>query len=161
MFRIAINSTNFLKNLRKLSTSTRLDSNSLFFTFASPGQVFYKEKVVKQVDVPSLTGSFGIVAQHVPTLSCLKPGIVSVTEEDGTLKKYFVSSGTVTVNDDSSVQILAEEAVTLDMLDHTYIREGLTKAQSDYTSSNTEETKAESQIALECWDALNKAIDSK
>ena len=30
---------------------------------------------------------------------------------------FSVSSGSVTINDDSSVQILAEEAVTLDSLD--------------------------------------------
>lgn len=66
-----------------------------------------------QVDVPSLSGDFGILAQHVPTLAVLKPGVVVVHEDDMT-NKYFVSSGSVTVNDDSSVQILAEEATPLE-----------------------------------------------
>jgi len=44
---------------------------------------------VKQVDVPSFSGSFGILPNHVPTLAVLKPGVVSVIEEDGTQKKYF------------------------------------------------------------------------
>lgn len=35
-----------------------------------------------------------------------------------------VSSGSVTVNADSSVQLLAEEAVTLDMLDLGVSRDG-------------------------------------
>lgn len=38
-------------------------------------------------------------------LAVLRPGVVSVTENDGKLNKIFVSSGTVTVNDDSSVQV--------------------------------------------------------
>lgn len=66
-----------------------------------------------QVDVPSLSGDFGILAQHVPTLAALKPGVVTVHDDEGPVK-YFVSSGTVTVNSDSSVQILAEEATPLD-----------------------------------------------
>ena len=50
----------------------------------------------------------------MPTLAVLKPGVVVVEEEDATVNKYFVSSGSVTVNSDSSVQILAEEATPLD-----------------------------------------------
>ncbi|PNI16874.1 ATP5D isoform 4, partial [Pan troglodytes] len=62
-------------------------------------------------------GAFGILAAHVPTLQVLRPGLVVVHAEDGTTSKYFVSSGSIAVNADSSVQLLAEEAVTLDMLD--------------------------------------------
>lgn len=55
--------------------------------------------------MPSFSGSFGILPKHVPTLAVLKPGVVSVFENDGTVKKIFVSSGTITINDDSSVQV--------------------------------------------------------
>lgn len=41
----------------------------------------------------------------MPTLAVLKPGVVTVYEEDGSTKKVFVSSGTVTINEDSSVQV--------------------------------------------------------
>lgn len=147
-------------------------------------QVFFKEASVKQVDVPTLTGAFGILPAHVPTLQVLRPGVVTVFSDDGSSTKYFgkkslglnqippgfgckrkakrsgfyshqlqvfetfhlwteelrvrltvlikhpfafrltlcvcvfaVSSGSVTVNVDSSVQLLAEEAVPLDQLD--------------------------------------------
>ncbi|KAJ8039912.1 ATP synthase subunit delta, mitochondrial [Holothuria leucospilota] len=87
------------------------------FTFGMPGEMYYNQSSVKQVDVPSTTGTFGILAQHVPLLAALKPGVITVTEDDGTINKYFASSGTVTVNADSSVQVLAEVAVPLDQLD--------------------------------------------
>ena len=113
-----------------------------------------------------MSGNFGILANHVPMLAVLKPGVINIFETEGESKKYFgesflliiasesdcidaellsadgsslkvimlrstylkpmgfdhccyiaVSSGTITVNDDSSVQILAEEAVTLDSID--------------------------------------------
>jgi hypothetical protein len=33
-----------------------------------------------------------------------RPGVVTVYENEGTTKKFFVSSGTITINEDSSVQ---------------------------------------------------------
>ncbi|XP_064606292.1 ATP synthase subunit delta, mitochondrial-like [Liolophura sinensis] len=129
------------------------------FTFASPSDVYYNSANVKQVDVPSFSGSFGILPEHVPTLAVLKPGVVSVFEEDGSVKKYFVSSGSVTINDDSSVQVLAEEAHPLDRLDAQAIREGLSKAQQDLSSASSEKAKAEAEIALECYESLQKALE--
>ncbi len=88
------------------------------------------------MDVSATTGSFGILPDHVPAVSVLKPGLVTIYEEDNKTVKYFgetvtiylpcvvsrcvwyaASSGTVTINTDSTVQILAEEAVPLDRLD--------------------------------------------
>lgn len=65
-------------------------------------QVLYNNISVKQIDVPSFSGSFGILPAHVPTLAVLKPGVVTVFENDGSTKKFFVSSGTVTINEDST-----------------------------------------------------------
>ncbi|XP_035213289.1 ATP synthase subunit delta, mitochondrial-like [Stegodyphus dumicola] len=120
-------------------------------------QVFYNKANVKQVDVPSYSGSFGILPNHVPTLAVLKPGVVTVYEEDGASKKYFVSSGSITINDDSSVQVLAQEAVPVDRLDAQACREGLAKAQQQLSSATTEEAKAEAQIAIEVNEELVKA----
>ncbi|CAH6779312.1 Atp5f1d [Phodopus roborovskii] len=63
------------------------------FTFASPTQVFFDGANVRQVDVPTLTGAFGILASHVPTLQVLRPGLVVVHAEDGTTTKYFGECG--------------------------------------------------------------------
>ncbi len=95
------------------------------FTFAAPNGVLYNGSSVKQVDVPSFSGSFGILPQHVPSLAVLRPGVVTVFEEDGSAKKYFVSSGSVTINEDSSVQILAEEAHPVDAIDVAAARKAL------------------------------------
>lgn len=52
-------------------------------------QVYYASANVKQVDVPSFSGSFGILPNHVPSLAVLKPGVVTVFEQDGSNKKFF------------------------------------------------------------------------
>nr|CAG4646724.1 EOG090X0JDB [Macrothrix elegans] len=135
------------------------DANQMSLTFAAPAQILYSKAAVKQVDVPSFSGSFGILPAHVPTLAVLKPGVVTVFETDGSTKKFFVSSGTVTINEDSSVQLLAEEAVPVDTLDISAAKELLSQSQSQLASASTDVAKAEAQIAIEVSEALVKACE--
>ncbi len=68
-----------------------------------------------------------------------------------------MSSGTVTINDDSSVQVLAEEAVPVEHLDNHAAKEGLAKAQQELNSASGDVAKAEAQIAVEVNEALVQA----
>ncbi|XP_018333307.1 ATP synthase subunit delta, mitochondrial [Agrilus planipennis] len=140
-------------------TLVRGYADEMSFTFAAGNQVFYDAQSVKQVDVPSFSGSFGILPKHVPTLAILKPGVVTVFENDGNIKKVFVSSGTVTINEDSSVQIIAEEAATVDQIDATAAKDVLSAAQSQLSSASTDEARAEASIAVEVGEALVKAAE--
>ncbi|CAH8638998.1 unnamed protein product [Schistosoma margrebowiei] len=146
--------------LRSIRTSTRC-LTELKLTFASSAQAFYNNVAVKQVDVPTLNGRFGVLAEHVPTVGCLKPGIVAVTENDGSVKKYFVSSGIVTVNSDSSIQVLAEEAASLDQLDPDAVKDGMSRAQSELSSATTELGKTEAQIAVEAFEEMSRALQEQ
>merc|ERR1712002_391075 len=128
------------------------------FTFASQNKVFYNSANVRQIDVPSFSGSFGILPAHVPSLAVLKPGVMTVIEDDGTAKKFFVSSGSVTINEDSSVQILAEEAHPVEDLDAAACRDVLSKAQADLSKAGDDVAKAEAQIAVEVGEALVAAV---
>jgi len=131
----------------------------LSLTFACPHQVLYNAVGVKQVDVPSFSGSFGILPAHVPSLAVLKPGVVTVIENQGEPKKFFVSSGTITINEDSTVQLLAEEAVPVDQLDLSAARDLLTQSQSQLAAAGSDLAKAEAQIAVEVSEALVKACE--
>ncbi len=158
----------FIRPLLKIRNShqqlrfiARTMATEMQFTFSSPGLVFYNQaKNVKQVDVPSLSGSFGILANHVPTLAVLKPGIVTVTENEGAVKKFFVSSGSVAVNEDSSVQVLAEEAFPLDKLDLKAAQEQLAEAQRGLAAAKDDREKAIAQIEIETAEAVVRAIQT-
>merc|ERR1712150_191400 len=130
------------------------------FTFSSTDQVYYDKAAVKQIDVPSFSGSFGILPEHVPLLAVLKPGVITILEDDSSTKKFFVSSGSITINDDSSVQILAEEAVPVEALDANAIREGAAAAAGAVSAAGSDEAaKAEAEIVLETFEALQKAVE--
>ncbi|KFV92860.1 hypothetical protein N327_08195, partial [Fulmarus glacialis] len=71
-----------------------------------------------------------------------------------------VSSGSVTVHADSTVQVLAEEAVTMDMLDLATAKSNLEKAVSKGGPAPSDEAaKAEAQIKVEANEALVKALE--
>ena len=55
--------------------------------------MFYQDDVVKQVDVVSTNGNFGILANHVPCIAVLKPGVVKVFESDKTVSYFGEISG--------------------------------------------------------------------
>ncbi|XP_076685022.1 ATP synthase, delta subunit [Andrena cerasifolii] len=132
-------------------------SDEMKFTLTGANQVFYDQAVIKQVDVPSFSGAFGILPKHVPTLAVLKPGVVTVYEQGGDTKKVFVSSGTVTINENNSVQILAEEAHPLENLDSSAARDILSQAQQQLSSASDDKAKAEAAIAVEVAEALVQA----
>ncbi|XP_043266879.1 ATP synthase subunit delta, mitochondrial [Venturia canescens] len=145
----------FLRSVRgQIRNYAEASGSDMKFTFAGANQVFYESADVKQVDVPSFSGAFGILPHHVPTLAVLKPGVVTVHEQSGEIKKVFVSSGTVTINEDSSVQILAEEAHLVENLDGSAARDILSKAQQQLSSASSEVEKAEAAIAVEVAEAL-------
>lgn len=88
----------------------------------------------------------------------LKPGVVTVYENDGSQKKVFVSSGTITVNVDSSVQVLAEEAHPLEDLDPRFAQEALSAAQSELSSAKDDKARAEATLAVEIAETIVKAV---
>merc|ERR1712048_251227 len=144
-----------LRNATKLSAGRR-NMSEMAFTFAAPNGVHYDGAAVKQVDVPSFSGSFGILPNHVPALAVLSPGVVTVYEEAAT-KKFFVSSGSITINEDASVQILAEEAHSLENLDANEAKAALAEAQASVASAGSDAAKAEAQIAVEVAEEIVKA----
>ena len=70
-----------------------------------------------------------------------------------------VSSGAVTINEDSSVQILTEEACSLEDIDPTAARTGLEQAQARVSSAGSERDKAEAAIGVEFYEALVHALE--
>lgn len=46
-----------------------------------------------QVNIPAESGEMGVLANHVPSIEQLKPGLVEIMEEGGASKKFFRTSG--------------------------------------------------------------------
>ena len=48
-----------------------------------------------QVNIPAESGEMGILAQHVPSIEQLKPGLVEIIEESGGNKQFFRTFGSL------------------------------------------------------------------
>ena len=42
-----------------------------------------------QVNIPAESGDMGILANHVPSIEQLRPGVIDIIEESGGSKQYF------------------------------------------------------------------------
>ncbi|XP_065185149.1 ATP synthase subunit delta, mitochondrial-like [Sycon ciliatum] len=144
--------------VRRMAEKADEKKDSILLTFGSPGEAFYNGVEVSSVDAVTMAGHVGLTPNHVPTLGSLVPSILSVFDKDGRESKYFVSSGGLTVNFDSSVQILAEEAVPLDQLDAQAIKTGAEAARAQLNSARSDREQAEAQINVSAWDALAVAV---
>lgn len=51
----------------------------MLVTFAAPHQTFFKDRELKSIVVPGVSGMFGILKKHIPIVSELKPGMIIVT----------------------------------------------------------------------------------
>eukprot|EP00088_Acartia_fossae_P010045 TRINITY_DN1492_c0_g2_i1.p1 TRINITY_DN1492_c0_g2~~TRINITY_DN1492_c0_g2_i1.p1 ORF type:complete len:155 (+),score=61.51 TRINITY_DN1492_c0_g2_i1:55-519(+) len=141
-------------SLRRMMSTSAVRSAEMPLTFAAPNGVHYDRVNVRQIDVPSFSGAFGILPAHVPSLAVLKPGVITVYEESGDAKKFFVSSGSVTINEDGSCQILAEEAHPLADLDNAAAKQVLAEANAAVGAAKDDVERAEAQIAVEVGEAL-------
>ncbi|EGT48206.1 hypothetical protein CAEBREN_24996 [Caenorhabditis brenneri] len=127
----------------------------------SPNTAVFSDAVVKQVDVPTLAGMVGVLANHVPTIGVLKPGVVSVTTTEGSVQRLFVSSGTLSVNIDGSCQVLAEEVLKVEDIDESAARAELESAQRA-SGEGSEVARAEAQGSektTEYLESLNETTE--
>merc|ERR1712188_114671 len=109
------------------------------FSFASATQQHYSNATnVTQIDLPTGTGMMGVLAA----------GWATVYDNTGT-SRFFVSSGSYTVNADGSVTIAAEEAIPESEICMDSARAALNEFKQTQSSSKSEQERNDAQIAAE------------
>lgn len=149
-----------LRQVARQSTSvarrnyaTEAGSEALKLSLALPHQTLYSESEVEQVNLPSINGDLGILANHIPIVEQLRPGLLEIVSKGGETAQYFVSGGLATVQPGNKLTISAIEAFTPDQFDAQAIKNLISEAQKRASSSNETEA-AEANIELEVLEAL-------
>ncbi|QLL34454.1 hypothetical protein HG536_0G03160 [Torulaspora globosa] len=155
-----------LNTTRNLSRSLNLVSKRFYaeaapssflkLQFALPHETVSAGSEVTQVNLPAQSGRIGILANHVPTVEQLTPGVVEVFEGSQS-KKYFVSGGFATVQPDSTLCITSVEAFPLESFSQENIKSLLSEAKNKVNSSD-ERTAAEAAIQIEVLESLQSAL---
>ena len=84
----------------------------------SPDKSILKSEAV-EVTIPSYEGQMGILKDHIPLITFLRPGLIIIKENSGE-KIFFIEDGTVEFSN-NSLLILTSTAKSLDSLDKNSI----------------------------------------
>src|SRR5688572_26526378 len=99
------------------------------------------DETVDSVTVPTLSGEAGILPNHAPLTSALKPGILSFTNK-GSIERLAVAGGFVEVSADkvSVLTDVAENAAEIDVEAVRAEREDAERALAAVATASVDET---------------------
>ena len=72
----------------------------------SPEKIIFSDDT-KMVTLPSYEGDMGILKNHISIITFLRPGIIKVQKNEGSLEEFFVQDGTVEYFNDNLVVLSA------------------------------------------------------
>ena len=108
-------------------------SDKFTFEIITPDKSILKSET-SEVTIPSYEGQMGILKDHIPLITFLRPGIISIQGQEE--KKYYVEEGTVEFSN-NSLLILTSTARNLKDLNQSYIDVLLNKAEKKLNDSNS------------------------
>ena len=105
----------------------------------NPEKSFLSKKDVLEVIVPAFEGEMGILKDHIPIISFLKPGIIKVisgSEE----QKFYVEDGIIEFKE-NSLSILTSSIFNIKDADTTFISKILADAEKELGKDNLDDQK--------------------
>jgi len=111
----------------------------------SPDQTILKQET-NEVIIPSFEGQMGILNNHIPLITFLRPGIIIIKAERE--KKFYVEEGTVEFSN-NNLLILTSTARDLVDLDTSKIKELLQKAEANLNNQSTDKERYIASYKLE------------
>ena len=113
-------------------------SENFTIEIISPAQSILKSEA-KEVTIPSYEGQMGILRDHIPLITFLRPGIIVIKNQEE--KKYFIEEGTVEFSN-NNLLILTSTAKNLKDLNTNSINNLIMEAEKKLKdSSSTDKEK--------------------
>jgi F-type H+-transporting ATPase subunit epsilon len=101
----------------------------------TPERVVFSDLNSTMVTVPGVEGQMGILDSHAPTITFLRPGVISV---EGSEKKYFFTTGGVLDFKGNNLNILSQEIFDIQNLSNEKISELKSRAMQDIENSKSD-----------------------
>ncbi|ERS97170.1 ATP synthase subunit delta, mitochondrial [Sporothrix schenckii ATCC 58251] len=132
--------------------------SAIKLSLSLPHQTIYKSQDVVQVNIPAESGEMGVLANHVPSIEQLKPGLIEVVEESGGNKQFFLSGGFAIVQPNSVLSINAVEGYPIEDFSAEAVKSQLAEAQKIANGSGSEQDIAEAKIEVEVLESIQAAL---
>ncbi len=98
----------------------------------TPEKLILKSEA-NEVTIPSYEGQMGILRDHIPLITFLRPGVISIQNQEE--EKYFLEEGTVEFSN-NNLLILTSKVYNLDDLNQSAIKDLLDQAEKKLTENN-------------------------
>ena len=105
----------------------------------NPEKSFLSKEEVSEVVVPAFEGEIGILKDHIPIISFLKPGIIKVYI-GSEVENYYVEDGIVEFKD-NSLSILTSSIFNLKDADKNHISNSISEAENELTKDEIDDQK--------------------
>ena len=99
----------------------------------NPEKSFLVKDDVKEVVVPAFEGEMGILKDHIPIISFLKPGIMTVLTNNSE-EKFYIEDGILEFKD-NSLSILTSSVIKYNEIDRVYIEKSIQEAEENLSKS--------------------------
>jgi|SRR5215471_4813251 len=107
--------------------------DTFHFELVSPERLLFSGDV-EQVDVPGAEGDFGVLPEHAPIVTTLRPGILTVHDAGGEQK--IVVLGGFAEFSANSLTVLADIAAAVEDMDRTLIEARIGELEQRITKAD-------------------------
>ena len=97
-------------------------------------------KLVDMVIIAGTEGDFGVLPEHAPLISSIRPGLLEIHDSEKT-EKFFLAGGFVEVLS-NQVSILASELCSLEDIDVSSCKDEIENLKKQLNSSQDEKEKS-------------------
>ena len=122
-------------------------ADTIAFELVSPDRLLISEDV-EMVVIPGTEGDFGVLVEHQPMISSVRPGILEVHKEGAELRRIFVNGGFAEVTGDRCA-VMTEEALPLDEVKREDIELRIKDGEEDLEGAKTDHARHAIEIRLE------------
>ena len=126
-------------------------SENFLVEIISPDNLIIKSEAT-EVTIPSYEGQMGILKDHIPLITFLRPGLIVIKKND-TEKIFFTEEGTVEFSK-NKLLILSSTAKSLESLDKNVINNLIQSSQNKL--SNTDINDKEKYLLSHKVDTLRE-----
>ena len=121
------------------------ETNDFTLKIITPDRVFY-EKPVKMVEFNTVEGEIGVLPGHIPMTVIIKPGVLTITEEDNS-REAALHAGFAEILQ-NQVTILAEIIEWPEEIDATRAQEAKYRAEERLRTKDVGTDVSRAEIAL-------------
>ncbi|AKI03102.1 ATP synthase, F1 epsilon subunit [Hoeflea sp. IMCC20628] len=131
-------------------------ADSFNFELVSPERLLFSATATEVV-IPGTDGEMTVMAHHAPTMTTIKPGVVTVVTADGNTERFVVFGGFADIVPEGCT-LLAESAMAVGDIDRSDLAQRLQNAREDVTDASNDASKQKAQEYLDHLTTLEAAI---